>query len=130
MATAGPGAGLLSESEYTSMNERVNILSKEADDVRAKIQELDKKYDTTKMTAKQHDKLVKQHLLKLFEVNRELLPLKERIQRDAEEREKQRIREKLETMGVEVKPRKRHKKAVTRRVTAAKVKHKRKNAKR
>ena len=130
LVTAEPEAGLLSESEQTNVIERVDTLTKEADDVRSKIQGLDAKYDTSKLTAKQHDKLVKQYLLKLFEVNRELLPLKERIQRDAEEREKQRIREKLEAMGIKVKTPKHHKKAVSRKLSATKARRGRKKARR
>jgi hypothetical protein len=130
LLTTDAGVGLLNESEYSTMNEKVSALSKEADDLRSKIQELETKYDTTKMTAKQHDKLVKQYLLKLFDVNRELLPLKERMQKDGEERERQRIRQKLEAMGVKVKTVRRHKKVSSRKAHAAKVQPKRKNAKR
>jgi DUF438 domain-containing protein len=134
LATAGSDASLLSESEQAGMTERVNVLTKEADDVRTKIQELDAKYDTSKMTAKQHDKLVKQYLLKLFDVNRELLPLKERIQKDGEERERQRIREKLEATGVKVKAPKRHKKTVkktvSRKGSTTKTRSGKKNARR
>ena len=127
LAATEPEAVLPNESGQTEIIDKVNALTKEADDVRAKIQGLETKYDTTKMTAKQHDKLVKQYILKLFEVNRELLPLKEQIQKDAEDKEKQRIREKLEAMGVKVKAPKRHKKTVSRKVSATKARRRRKN---
>jgi hypothetical protein len=90
--------GLLSESEHSSLTEKVNAISKEADDLRGKIKDLEKQYDSGRITARQHDKLIKQYLLRLFDVNRELLPMKERIQKDAEERERMRVRQKLDAM--------------------------------
>jgi hypothetical protein len=90
--------GLLNESEHSSLTEKVSAISKEADDLRGKIKDLEKQYDSGRITARQHDKLIKQYLLRLFDVNRELLPLKEKIQKDAEERERVRVRQKLESM--------------------------------
>jgi len=98
-ATLSAGPGLLSEGEHSSLVEKVDSISKEADDLRGKIKDLEKQYDSGRITARQHDKLIKQYLLRLFDVNRELLPLKERIQKDAEERERSRVRQKLEAMS-------------------------------
>jgi hypothetical protein len=97
--TSSIAAGLLSDSDQSSLMEKVNAISKEADDLRGKIKDLEKQYDSGRLTARQHDKLIKQYLLRLFDVNRELLPLKERIQKDAEEKERMRIRQKLEAMS-------------------------------
>nr|MDO8099262.1 hypothetical protein [Candidatus Njordarchaeota archaeon] len=97
-ATLSAGPGLLSEADHSSLVEKVDSISKEADDLRGKIRDLERQYDSGRITARQHDKLIKQYLLRLFDVNRELLPLKERIQKDAEERERMRIRQKLEAM--------------------------------
>jgi hypothetical protein len=130
LPSANPAAGPLSESDASEMSVKVNALSKEATDLRGKIKELETRYDTTKMTAKQHDKLVKQYLLKLFDVNRELLPLKEQMEKDTEEQERQRIRQRLEAMGVKVKPVKRRAVVRSRKTAATKVQRRRKNAKR
>ena len=130
ISAADPGSGLLSETEQSSITEKVDALSKEAEDLRGEIKELETRYDTTKMSAKQHDKLVKQYLLKLFDINRELLPMKERIEKDAEERERMKIRQKLEASGIKVKAvrgQRIHKKAKT---AALKVRSKRRRAKR
>jgi hypothetical protein len=91
---------LLAESDRSAISEKVDTLSKEAADLRGKINDLEVQYKRQAITAKQHDKQVKKYLVDLFEVNRELLPLKERIQNDAEERERVRIKEKLEAMGI------------------------------
>jgi chromosome segregation ATPase len=98
-ATSRHARGTLSEEEHTSLTEKVNSVTKEADDLRGKIKELEGQYSSGKITARQHDKLIKQYLLRLFDVNRELLPLKERIQKDAEEKERAKVRQKLEAMA-------------------------------
>lgn len=90
---------LLSESEQSNIAEKVNTLSQEASNLRTKISDLEIQYEKQTITAKQHDKLVKKYLVELFDINRELLPLKERIQNDAEERERVKVREKLGAMG-------------------------------
>jgi hypothetical protein len=91
---------LLNESDRTTISEKVDTLSKEAADLRGKINDLEVQYKRQAITAKQHDKQVKKYLVDLFEINRELLPLKERIQNDAEERERMKIKEKYEAIGI------------------------------
>ena len=91
---------LIDESDRSAISEKVDTLSKEAADLRGKINDLEVQYKRQAITAKQHDKQVKKYLVDLFEVNRELLPLKEKIQNDAEERERMKIKEKLEATGV------------------------------
>jgi hypothetical protein len=130
LLAAEPAASPISAPDNPGVTEKVDALTKEADDLRSKIQQLETKYDTSQMTARQHDKLVKQYLLKLFDVNRQLLPLKEQMQKEAEEDERQRVRQKLEAMGYTAKTKVRHKKVRSRKVAAPKVRHKRKNAKR
>lgn len=82
------------------MAEKIDMLSKEAADLRTSINDLEVQYKRQAITAKQHDKQVKKYLVELFDINRELLPLKERIQNDAEQKERIKIKEKLEAMGV------------------------------
>jgi hypothetical protein len=92
---------LLTDSDRSAISEKVDTLSKQAADLRGRISDLEAQYTRQAITAKQHDKQVKKYLVDLFEINRELLPLKERIQNDAEERERIRIKEKLEAKGIE-----------------------------
>jgi hypothetical protein len=90
----------LKESDQSAIHEKVDTLSKAAADLRSKISDLEMQYERQSITARQHDKQVKKYLVELFDINRQLLPLKEKIQNDAEEKERTRIREKLEAMGV------------------------------
>lgn len=121
-----PGAVLLDESEQSAIVEKVNNLSKEAADLRSKISGLEMQYERQTITAKQHDKLVKKYLVELFDINRELLPLKERIDKDAEERERMKVREKLEAMGVKRgKTRSTKKQGAARKAKVAKSRRKR-----
>ncbi|WXG45409.1 MAG: hypothetical protein WED05_01610 [Candidatus Atabeyarchaeum deiterrae] len=105
----------LNEEEYASTVKKITELSTECENLRAQIKTLEEQYEAGKITAKQHDKQVKQHLLRLFDVNRELLPLKESVQRHDEDREREKVRQKLEVMRAEEKktskPRKKQKAA-------------------
>ena len=119
---------LLSESEQSSLTEKVNTLTKGADDLRIKIKNLETEYGRDRITARQHDKQVKQYLCQLFDVNREILPLKERIQRDAEEKERMKVRQKLEVMGAMREKTKSARKHAAPRKTATRTKSRRKRA--
>ena len=90
----------LDKSDQSTIHDKVDTLSKAAADLRSKISDLEMQYERQSITARQHDKQVKKYLVELFDINRQLLPLKEKIQNDAEEKERTKIREKLEAMGV------------------------------
>jgi hypothetical protein len=95
-----PDPAPLNESDRSTIHEKVDTLSKAAADLRSKISDLEMQYERQSITARQHDKQVKKYLVELFDINRQLLPLKEKIENDAEEKERARIREKLDAMGV------------------------------
>ncbi len=119
---------LLSESEQSSLTEKVNTLTKGADDLRIKIKDLETEYERDKIKPRQHDKQVKQYLCQLFDINREILPLKERLQRDAEEEERMKVRQKLEAMGARGEKTISARKHAPLRETATRTKSRRKRA--